>query len=294
MQALQTPWCSQRLADLQALSLLNAPELSHLLCSIADDPAAQVRDGGVFAAGFNEELDRLRNLGADIAPFLLQMEATERARTGIATLRVEYNKVQGFFIEVSKGQADAVPEHYRRRQTLKNAERFITPELKAFEDQALSAKDRALALEKQLYDELLLALQPYVAVLQTAAHTLAGVDVLAATAHHSALYAWSAAELMSTDTNGSNQYSPKNTSQHSSTRTAHIDIVGGRHPVLEARIERFTPNDCQLNNDVHMLLITGPNMGGKSTYMRQVALIAGAIGSHWQLRPHYDPHWGGG
>jgi DNA mismatch repair protein MutS len=248
---LQTPWLNARLLTLDAL--IARPDLHDILAAIADEPAVHVRDGGVFAAGFDTELDRLRELGADIAPFLLQMEAAERERSGIATLRVEYNKIQGFYIEVSRGQADKVPDNYRRRQTLKNAERFITPELKAFEDQALSAKDRALALEKHLYEHVLLALQPFVSLIQAAAHTLAGLDVLAAVAHHSALYGWCAAEL---------------------TEHTTIHITAGRHPVLEARLERFTPNDCQLDTDTHMLLITGPNMGGKSTYMRQVALIA--------------------
>ncbi len=250
-KTLQTPWLDNRLNTLDIL--LATSDLHTALLTIADEPAVQIRDGGVIATHVDAELDRLRNLGADIAPFLLQMEAVERERTGIATLRVEYNKVQGFYIEVSRGQAEHVPEHYRRRQTLKNAERFITPELKAFEDQALSAKDRALALEKQLYDQILLSLQPFVGIIQTAAHTLAGLDVLAAIAHHSALYRWSAAQL---------------------TDNTQIHITAGRHPVLESRLERFTPNDCQLDRQTHMLLITGPNMGGKSTYMRQVALIA--------------------
>ncbi len=246
-QALQTPWIDERASNLLAPAPCDA-----LLAAIALEPAAQVRDGGVFAAGYNAELDRLRALGADIAPFLLQMEATERARTGIATLRVEYNKVQGFYIEVSRAQAEHVPTDYRRRQTLKNAERFVTPELKAFEDQALSAKDRALSLEKQLYDALLMDLQPFVSDLHHTAQTLAGLDVLAANAHHSALYDWCAPQL---------SHAPE------------VSIHGGRHPVLESRLERFTPNDCLLNGDTHMLLITGPNMGGKSTYMRQVAHI---------------------
>jgi DNA mismatch repair protein MutS len=247
-QALQTPWCDARLTHLHA-----EPAFERLLAAIALEPAAMVRDGGVFAAGFDAELDRLRSLGADIAPFLLQMEAAERARSGIATLRVEYNKVQGFYIEVSRGQADNVPENYRRRQTLKNAERFITPELKAFEDQALSAKDRALALEKQLYDTLLAHLQPFVTALHHTAQTLAGLDVIAAIAHHSTLHDWCTPALVA---------------------IPQIHIRAGRHPVLESRLERFTPNDCQLDADTHMHLITGPNMGGKSTYMRQVAHIA--------------------
>ncbi len=251
INALNTPWFINRVDyDVEVIQ-----QLADTLNCIADEPATLIRDGGVFAPGFNDELDQLRHLGADIAPFLLQMETTERQRTGIATLRVEYNKVQGFYIEVSRTQAEHVPEHYRRRQTLKNTERFITPELKTFEDQALSAKDRALALEKQLYENLLNSLHPYVARIQILASTLAGLDVLAAVAHHSTLYRWCAAEL-SGDSN------------------AHIEIIAGRHPVLEARLERFTPNHCTLNSQTHMLLITGPNMGGKSTYMRQVALIA--------------------
>ncbi len=247
-QALQTPWVDERLNTLQT-----PPTLDVLLAAIALEPAAQVRDGGVFATGYDAELDRLRSLGADIAPFLLQMETAERARSGIATLRVEYNKVQGFYIEVSRGQADHVPDNYRRRQTLKNAERFITPELKAFEDQALSAKDRALALEKQFYDTLLADLQPFVTALHHMAQTVAGLDVLTAMAHHSSLHDWCAPTL---------------------SHLPEVSIYAGRHPVLESRLERFTPNDCQLNADTHMLLITGPNMGGKSTYMRQVAHIA--------------------
>ncbi len=247
-QTLQTPWCEARLSTLQA-----EPEFERLLAAIALEPAAMVRDGGVFATGYDAELDRLRSLGADIAPFLLQMEATERERSGIASLRVEYNKVQGFYIEVSRGQAENVPENYRRRQTLKNAERFITPELKAFEDQALSAKDRALALEKQHYDTLLADLQPFVTALHHSAQTVAGLDVIAAIAHHSILHDWCAPALVA---------------------APQIDIKSGRHPVLESRLERFTPNDCLLDGDTHMHLITGPNMGGKSTYMRQVAHIA--------------------
>lgn len=251
--ALNTPWLNQRMDSLN--TLLKDAQLLNILNTLADEPPALVRDGGIFASGYNTELDQLRNLGANIAPFLLEMEAIERQRTNIATLRVEYNKIHGFYIEVSRAQAENVPAHYQRRQTLKNSERFITPELKQFEDQALSAQEKALALEKQLYEDLLIFLQPYVANIQSIAVLLAGLDVLAAMAYHSALYGWCAAQL-STDTK------------------AHIDITAGRHPVLESRLERFTANDCCLNTQTHMRLITGPNMGGKSTYMRQVALIA--------------------
>ena len=231
-----------------------------LLAQLMEEPATQVRDGGVFAYGVNEELDQLRNLGADAAPFLLAMEARERARSGINTLRIEYNKVSGYYIEVSRAAAnsDQIPADYRRRQTLKNAERFITPELKAFEDQALSAKDRALTMEKALYEALLHNLLPFVPSLQFAASAIAGLDVLCAWAQHATQYHWHIPEL---------------------TNVRGIAITAGRHPVLEARIERFTPNDCHIGDlenvdGVSMQLITGPNMGGKSTYMRQVALIA--------------------
>jgi DNA mismatch repair protein MutS len=186
----------------------------------------------------------------------LDLETRERERTGIANLRVEFNKVHGFFIEVTNGQADKVPDDYRRRQTLKNAERYITPELKAFEDKALSAKERSFALEKQLYDELLVQLQAHVLACQTTAAALAQTDVLATLAERAQTLAWTRPELSS---------------------QAGIKVKGGRHPVVEnqlaKRSESFAPNDVLFDNSRRMLLITGPNMGGKSTYMRQIALI---------------------
>ncbi len=221
--------------------------------AIAEEPALMVRDGGVIARGFDEELDTLRRLATDSGDFLLEMEARERARTGIANLKVEYNRVHGFFIEVSRGQADKVPVDYRRRQTLKNAERFITPELKEWEDKVLSAKDRSLAREKWLFEQVLDTLAPHVAALSECARALAQVDVLASLAEHARQNDWIAPELVA---------------------TPEITVQAGRHPVVEHSIERFTPNDCELNPARRMLLITGPNMGGKSTYMRQVALIA--------------------
>jgi DNA mismatch repair protein MutS len=220
--------------------------------AIQPEPAALVRDGGVIAAGFDADLDELRGLSQNAGQFLLDLEARERARTGIANLRVEYNKVHGFYIEVTHGQTDKVPEDYRRRQTLKNAERYITPELKAFEDKALSAQERALAREKSLYDEVLRALSEHIAVLQRIAHALAAIDTLNALATHAQRHGWCAPQLVA---------------------DAVLDIEGGRHPVVENTIERFIPNDCKLNAERRLLLITGPNMGGKSTYMRQVALI---------------------
>lgn len=220
--------------------------------AIAAEPAAAVRDGGVIARGYDAALDELRGLSENAGQYLLDLEARERERTGIANLRVEYNKVHGFYIEVTHGQAAKVPDDYRRRQTLKNAERYITPELKAFEDKALSAQDRALAREKMLYEQLLQALGEHIAELQRVAQALARIDVLVALASHALRHQWCKPEL--TDVPG-------------------IDIVQGRHPVVENTIERFIANDCRLNPERRLLLITGPNMGGKSTYMRQMALI---------------------
>ncbi len=216
------------------------------------EPAAMARDGGVIARGFDAELDALRGLSENAGQFLLDLETRERTRTGIANLRVEYNRVHGFYIEVSHGQTDKVPDDYRRRQTLKNAERYITPELKAFEDKALSAQDRALNREKFLYENLVADLAPSIAVLQSIAQAVAQLDTLVALADHAQRCGWCAPQLV----------------EH-----AVIDIEQGRHPVVEKQIERFIANDCNLHAERTMLLITGPNMGGKSTYMRQVALI---------------------
>jgi DNA mismatch repair protein MutS len=226
--------------------------LDLLARAIAEEPAAMVRDGGVFARGFDAELDELRALSENAGQFLVDLETRERARTGIANLRVEYNKVHGFYIEVTNGQADKVPEDYRRRQTLKNCERYITPELKAFEDKALSAQDRALAREKLLYDQLLADLAPHIACLQTVAGGIAQIDALVALASHAVRNNWCRPQLVEAPC---------------------LSIVEGRHPVVENQIERFIANDCKFSNERRLLLITGPNMGGKSTFMRQVALI---------------------
>jgi len=220
--------------------------------AVALEPAAMVRDGGVFARGFDAELDELRALSENAGQFLVDLETRERARTGIANLRVEYNKVHGFYIEVTNGQATKVPDDYRRRQTLKNCERYITPELKAFEDKALSAQDRALAREKMLYDALLGDLAPFIGELQTIARALAQLDVLVSLTDHALRHNWCAPQLVDTSC---------------------VNIVEGRHPVVENQIERFIANDCRFVDERRLLLITGPNMGGKSTFMRQVALI---------------------
>jgi DNA mismatch repair protein MutS len=220
--------------------------------AVAQEPAAMVRDGGVFARGFDAELDELRGLSENAGQFLVDLETRERARTGIANLRVEYNKVHGFYIEVTHGQTDKVPDDYRRRQTLKNAERYITPELKVFEDKALSAQDKALVREKLLYDQLLADLAPHIAALQTIAQGLAQLDTLTALTTHALQHNWSAPQLVAEPC---------------------LDIREGRHPVVENQIERFIANDCCFSDERRLLLITGPNMGGKSTFMRQVALI---------------------
>ncbi len=226
--------------------------LDLLIRAVAAEPAAMVRDGGVFAAGFDAELDELRGLSENAGAYLVDLETRERARTGIANLRVEYNRVHGFYIEVTNGQADKVPDDYRRRQTLKNAERYITPELKVFEDKALSAQDKALVREKLLYEQLLADLAPHITRLQDVAKGLAQVDTLVALTVHALDRNWCAPQLVAEPC---------------------LDIREGRHPVVEAQIERFIANDCCFSNERRLLLITGPNMGGKSTYMRQVALI---------------------
>jgi len=234
--------------------LLAPPEacLDLLTRAILEEPSVMVRDGGVFARGFDAELDELRALSENAGQFLVDLESRERARTGIANLRVEYNRVHGFYIEVTNGQADKVPVDYQRRQTLKNCERYITPELKAFEDKALSAQDRALAREKMLYDGLLADLAPFIVTLHEVAVGLAQLDTLVALTSHALRNNWCAPQLVDEPC---------------------LTIVEGRHPVVENQIERFIANDCRLSNDRRMLLITGPNMGGKSTFMRQVALI---------------------
>ncbi|WP_118179179.1 DNA mismatch repair protein MutS [Paraburkholderia phosphatilytica] len=221
--------------------------------AVAEEPAAMVRDGGVIARGYDADLDELRDISENCGQFLLDLETRERTRTGINNLRVEYNKVHGFYIEVTRGQTDKVPDDYRRRQTLKNAERYITPELKTFEDKALSAQERALARERALYDALLQSLLPFIADCQRIAMALAELDLLAAFAERARALDWVSPSF--SDTPG-------------------VEIEQGRHPVVEAQVEQFIANNCTLGSERKLLLITGPNMGGKSTFMRQTALIA--------------------
>jgi DNA mismatch repair protein MutS len=252
--------CVQRSGSIEGdllttiLQSLATPKSCHDLLqrALMEEPAAMARDGGVIAAGYDAELDELRGLSENAGQFLLDLETRERRRTGIVNLKVEYNRVHGFYIEVSNGQIEKVPEDYRRRQTLKNAERYITPELKAFEDKALSAQERALHREKHLYESLVIALAPSIAGLQIIAQAVAQLDTLWALAHHAQRHAWCAPQFVAYET---------------------IEIEQGRHPVVENQIECFVANDCSLHTERKLLLITGPNMGGKSTYMRQVALI---------------------
>ncbi len=246
-------------AHLSALAqALSAPPacLSILDQAIAVEPSAMVRDGKVIAPGYSAELDELRAIQDNCGAFLLELEARERERSGITSLKVEYNKVHGFYIEVTHANTEKIPADYQRRQTLKNAERYITPELKAFEDKALSANDRALALEKRLYDELLDALAIHIPPLQRLARALAELDCLNAFACAAERYQYTAPEFT-----GENV----------------IEIESGRHPVVEAQVLQakgnFIANDTRFATTRKLLLITGPNMGGKSTYMRQVALI---------------------
>ncbi len=250
--------CNSLLINQLTQTLIPEPVLINLLeQTLHAEPNTLVREGGVIADGHDAELDELRCLQNNCSEFLLQLETREKERTGISSLKVEYNRVHGFYIEVTHAHSEKVPDDYRRRQTLKNAERYVTPELKTFEDKALAAKDRALAREKFLYEALLDALTSHISLLQQIATSIATIDVLAT-------FAERAQEL-------------NYTAPHFSDETL-IEIEAGRHPVVENQVDNFIANDVQLgaNNQFtrQMLIVTGPNMGGKSTYMRQVALIA--------------------
>jgi DNA mismatch repair protein MutS len=255
----QTVPAGTALLDELSQGLAASPHLAELLeRAIAEEPAVLLRDGGVIATGFDAQLDELRAIQENCDAFLLDLETRERSRTAIPNLRVQYNKVHGFYIEVTGSHLDKVPLDYQRRQTLKNAERFITPELKAFEDKALSAQERALAREKLLFETVLDQLGEELTALTRLARALASLDVLAALAERAALLGWCRPEFVNQPC---------------------IDIQGGRHPVVESRLREtgageFMANDCRLDARTKLLVITGPNMGGKSTFMRQVALIA--------------------
>lgn len=245
-------------ADLmaQAVSKLGPFDTARRLLddAILDEPAAVIRDGGVIQPSFDEEFQELHTLSKNTGEFLLQLEQRERESTGISTLKVKYNRVHGFYIEVSKAQGESVPEHYIRRQTLKNAERYITEELKEYEDKVLSAREKALAREKYLYQQVIDRLQPDLASMQAMAQSLALIDVIM---------------------NFAERATTLNFVKPTMSKEVGINITQGRHPVVEANQSApFIANDLVFDNATRMHVITGPNMGGKSTYMRQNALIA--------------------
>ncbi|MGA9574821.1 MAG: DNA mismatch repair protein MutS, partial [Lysobacterales bacterium] len=230
------------------------PHLHELLsAALVDEPPVLVRSGGVIAAGFDAELDELRGLSENADDFLLEYESRQREESGIANLKVGYNRVHGYFIEITHAHQNKVPLHYKRRQTLKAAERYITDELKTFEDRILSSRERAQAREQYCYEQLVSTLQTELKPLQAMAGAIARLDVLCAFTERAITLDFCSPEL---------------------SQQTGIDIRGGRHPVIEhVQTESFTPNDTLMNPKRRMLIITGPNMGGKSTYMRQTALI---------------------
>jgi DNA mismatch repair protein MutS len=235
-------------------ALAGHPALAALLAAaLVEAPPHLLRDGGVIAAGYDADLDELRRIASDTDSYLLELEARERARTGLASLRLAYNRVSGFYIELNRRDAENAPADYVRRQTVKNAERFLTPDLKQFEDKVLGARERSLAREKDLYDALLDRLLAALPGLQASARALALADVLVNLAERAVELRLTEPELVA---------EPR------------LTIIGGRHPVVESVLDGpFVPNDLELDEQRRMLVITGPNMGGKSTYMRQVALI---------------------
>lgn len=223
-----------------------------LQAALLPEPSVWLKDGDVINHQYNKDLDELRHLQTHGDDFLRDLEARERERTQLSTLKVEFNRVHGFYIELSKNQSEQAPSDYQRRQTLKNAERFITPELKAFEDKFLVAQEKALALEKILFEQLLGSLKDALPRIQQTAKAAATLDVLCSFAHTA---------------------QTKNYAMPTFSHDGEIDIENGRHPVVEQQVTRFTPNNTHLNATQKLCLLTGPNMGGKSTYMRQIALI---------------------
>jgi DNA mismatch repair protein MutS len=245
--------CRARLADLKADMAPQHDIVALLAQAVVENPPMVIRDGGVIAEGYDAELDELRNISSNAGDYLVELEQREREQTGISTLKVGYNRVHGYYIEISRLQAEQAPAHYIRRQTLKNAERYITPELKTFEDKALSSKSRALAREKALYEALIETLNDSLLTLQRCAQALSELDVIACLAER--------ADTL-------NLVRPTLQSRPG------LAVVAGRHLVVEHVSEHpFIPNNIEFNEQRRMLIITGPNMGGKSTYMRQAALI---------------------
>jgi DNA mismatch repair protein MutS len=253
LQALIGPLQAPRLTSLGEAMGEHPDELALLQGAVVEQPPAVIRDGGVIAPGHDPELDELRALSEHAGDFLVRLETREREATGFSSLKVGYNRVHGYYIEVNRRESERAPAEWVRRQTLKNAERFITPELKQFEDRALSAQSRALAREKQLYEALIEQLADQLPELQDCARSIAELDVLACFAERARALDLACPELVADEG---------------------IRIRGGRHPVVESVMtDPFIPNDLELDDDRRMLVITGPNMGGKSTYMRQTALI---------------------
>ena len=243
---------SSLLETLKAVFPETLPIAETLKAAVMPEPAVWLKDGGVINQGYSAELDELRHIQNHGDEFLLDLEARERERTGLSTLKVEFNRVHGFYIELSKVQAEQAPADYQRRQTLKNAERFITPELKTFEDKVLTAQEQALALEKRLFEALLKDIQTTLPQLQKAAKAAAALDVLSTFAATAAERGFVCPEFADYPV---------------------IHIENGRHPVVEQQVRHFTANHTNLDHKHRLMLLTGPNMGGKSTYMRQVALI---------------------
>ena len=243
---------SSLLETLNAVFPKTLPVAETLKAAVMPEPAIWLKDGGVINQGYSAELDELRHIQNHGDEFLLDLEARERERTGLSTLKVEFNRVHGFYIELSKVQAEQAPADYQRRQTLKNAERFITPELKTFEDKVLTAQEQALALEKRLFEALLKDIQTTLPQLQKAAKAAAALDVLSTFAATAAERGFVCPEFADYPI---------------------IHIENGRHPVVEQQVRHFTANHTRLDHKHRLMLLTGPNMGGKSTYMRQVAHI---------------------
>ena len=243
---------SSLLETLKAVFPETLPVAETLKAAVMPEPAVWLKDGGVINQGYSAELDELRHIQNHGDEFLLDLEARERERTGLSTLKVEFNRVHGFYIELSKVQAEQAPADYQRRQTLKNAERFITPELKTFEDKVLTAQEQALALEKRLFEALLKDIQTTLPQLQKAAKAAAALDVLSTFAATAAERGFVCPEFADYPV---------------------IHIENGRHPVVEQQVRHFTANHTRLDHKHRLMLLTGPNMGGKSTYMRQVAHI---------------------